>query len=220
MKKFFILLILISVFSSCKKEIDYSDLQEEDIKSEEFDPSLMDISDNDDVAIYLEATGDYPDGAYCADVEYYNPITGTRSTYELDVEVEGGDLVKIDWPNGGWLDETHFTPESISSGEVSFTSDRGYQYTVTLGDFGGGCYSGGSSLQNAVNNDIEKEEQEKADETCPECGFSKFAYDDYCSSCERKLTCPECGDKKSKYDELCYSCERKQREEEESEDEY
>ena len=52
----------------------------------------MDITDNDDVQKYLDATGDYPDGTYCAEVEYYNPNTGTRSTYDLDVEVENGDL--------------------------------------------------------------------------------------------------------------------------------
>lgn len=217
MKKIFILLFSFTVLFACKKEINYSDLQEEDIQSEEFDPYLMEISDNDDATTFYDATGEYPDGTYCAEVEYYNPNTGTRSTYELDVEVENGDLTQIDWPNGGWLDETHFSPENISGGEVSFTSDRGYRYTITLGDYGGGCYSGGRMLQNVVNNDIAEEEQQKADETCPECGFSKFASDDYCSSCKRKLTCPECGRSKNKYDELCYSCERKAREEEESE---
>ena len=29
----------------------------------------------------------YPDGEYCAEVEYYNPNTGTRSTYTLNVHV-------------------------------------------------------------------------------------------------------------------------------------
>ena len=46
----------------------------------------------------------YKDGKYCAEVEYYNPSTGTRNTYDLDVEVESGELTVIYWPNSGWLD--------------------------------------------------------------------------------------------------------------------
>lgn len=80
---------------------------------------------------------EYSDGEWCADVEYYNPNTGTRNAYTLDVEVEGGELIRIDWPNGGWLDESHFVAEDISSGECSFTSDRGYEYTVMLNEKGG-----------------------------------------------------------------------------------
>ena len=208
MKKFIILLSFLILLISCKKEINYSDIQE-DIESAEFDPEKMDISDNDDVEKYHDATRDYPDGTYCAEVEYYNPNTGTRTSYDLDVEVENGDLTVIHWANSGWLDSTHFSPENISTGEVEFTSDKGYRYTVTLGDFGGGCY-GATSLKNAVNHDVENEERKKAEETCPECGFSKFSTDDLCSSCERKITCPECGGRKEKYDDLCYTCKLKE----------
>lgn len=42
---------------------------------------------------------EYSDGEWCADVEYYNPNTGTRHTYTLDVEVEDEELIRIDWPN-------------------------------------------------------------------------------------------------------------------------
>ena len=89
-------------------------------------------------------------------------------------------MVQIDWPNGGWLDETHFISEDISSGECSFTSDRGYKYTVTLGEKGGGCYSEGYRLRNQVNEDVENT-------TCPKCGEEKDEYDDYCSSCESEI---------------------------------
>ncbi len=119
-------------------------------------------------------------GTYCAEVEYYNPNTGTRSTYELDVEVEDDYLVQINWPNGGWLDETHFSSEDISSGECSFTSDKGYQYTVTLGEKGGDCYNEGHHLQNDVNADVENT-------TCPRCGDEKYEYEDYCSICQNEL---------------------------------
>lgn len=208
MKKNGILVLLIlMILCSCKKEIDYSNLETEDIESVDFDPEMMDISSNEDVEIYHEATGNYPDGTYCAEVEYYNPNTGTRNTYDLDVEVESGDLKVINWPNDGWLDDTHFNPENISSGEVEFNSDKGNRYTITLGDFGGGCFSEGGRLRNAVNADIEEEESRKAEETCPECGFSKFSTEEMCSSCQRQITCPNCGGRKGKYDDWCYACE-------------
>lgn len=192
MKKISILFILFTLFTNCKKSDNTSSTSATTTSSgsfaslnEDVNPEDMDISDDDDVQRYLDATGDYPDGTYCAEVEYYNSSTGTRRSYDLDVEVQNGDLTQIDWPNGGWLDSTHFSPESISSGEVSFRSDKGYRYTVTLGSFGGAC-SGGSQLQNTVNNDIQEEEQKKQDETCPNCGGYKYSYDAVCSSCETK----------------------------------
>lgn len=119
-------------------------------------------------------------GTYCAEVEYYNPNTGSTNTYELDVEVENGYLTQINWPNGGWLDETHFTSEDISSGECSFSSDRGYEYTVILGEKGGGCYSQGNNIRDNVNQDTENT-------TCSICGDEKHEYDNYCYSCQRKI---------------------------------
>lgn len=83
-----------------------------------------------------DADGDedlqYPDGLYCATVNYYNPNTGTSSTYTLEVEVENEELTTIYWPNGGWLDATHFDPPDISDGDAEFTSDRGYDYEVEI----------------------------------------------------------------------------------------
>ncbi|WP_188619294.1 hypothetical protein [Flavobacterium suaedae] len=162
----------------------------------------MVITDDYDVEIFHNMTGDYPDGTYCAEVEYYNPNTGTRNTYTLNVDVEDGDLTVIHWPNGGWLDETHFSPENISYGEISFISDRGCEYVVTLGDYGGGCYSDGKQLQNDVNIDIE-------DTTCPNCGGNKDVYEDLCYSCteERESVCPRCGSYKISFDEYCNNCQ-------------
>jgi len=74
----------------------------------------------------------YTNGDYCAEVEYYNPSTGTRSTYTLPVEVKNNKLTVIHFPNGGWLDDSHFTPPKISSGKARFVSDRQYRYTVKI----------------------------------------------------------------------------------------
>lgn len=75
---------------------------------------------------------EYNDGEYCAEIEYYNPNTGTNSTYTLVVEIENNELTVIHWPNGGWLDRTHFTPPDISEGNATFISDTGAEYNVTI----------------------------------------------------------------------------------------
>jgi hypothetical protein len=69
------------------------------------------------------------DGDYCASVHYYNPNTGTESDYTLHVEIEDDLLTVIHFPNGGWLDDSHFSPPDISTGEASFTSAKGMSMT-------------------------------------------------------------------------------------------
>ncbi len=87
--------------------------------------------ENADVDDEVEENG-YEDGVYCAEVEYYYSVTGTRSTYTLEIEVESEELTVIRWPNGGWLDNSHFSPPDISDGYASFTSDRNVEYKVTI----------------------------------------------------------------------------------------
>jgi hypothetical protein len=75
----------------------------------------------------------FEDGTYCADVNYYNPNTSTDKTYTLEVEVSNNEVVQINWGNGGWLDEDHFSAPTLDeNGSCSFTSDRGYDYTVEI----------------------------------------------------------------------------------------
>lgn len=75
----------------------------------------------------------FEDGTYCADVTYDNPNTGTSSDYTLEVEVQGNQVTQINWGNGGWLDEDHFyAGELDENGSCSFSSDKGYDYTVSL----------------------------------------------------------------------------------------
>lgn len=88
----------------------------------------------------------YRDGTYCAEVDYYYSETGTSSTYTLNVDVEDNELVVIHWPNGGWLDDSHFVPVDISGGEASFTSDRGVDYTVRIMGEEGDCIVDYSAL--------------------------------------------------------------------------
>lgn len=184
----YILLILISLgFSSC-------DSSEKSVAKDEF-------------SIEGQTEDGFEDGTYCANVTYHNPNTGTTSEYTLDVEVSNNQVIRINWSNGGWMDEDHFSPETLSdTGHCSFESDKGYEYTVQI--TGSGC---GSSDASQIRNDIEEDE---AKLKCPKCGRDKRDYDDYCDDCQGDIkdeednTCSNCGQYEiGCYGGLCSSCE-------------
>lgn len=100
-----------------------------------------------------EDSSDYEDGTYCAEVSYYNDNTGTSSTYTLQVEIEDNMLTQIYWTNGGWLDDSHFTPPDISNGYATFTSDRGYEYSVIIIGNGDCDVSSNSQSRNGRSNE-------------------------------------------------------------------
>ena len=208
MRKLRLLLFLFAVLSitSCKKSIDNSE-------------------DTEEVSTTTDEDGNevYPDGTYCADIDYYNPDTGTRSTYSLNVEVESNEVTLIQWSNGGWLDSSHFSSEALdSSGSCSITTYDGKQYDIQIT---------GSECSNTDNTQVSEDEDEVK---CPECGGDKSEFDDLCWYCERKAkrekedieehTCKRCGQHDSfmfSTDELCSDCERddedRKRQEEEDE---
>ncbi len=83
-------------------------------------------------------------GQRCASIEYYNPQTGTSSTYTLFVEVESNRLVKVFFPDG-FMDTEHFTaPEIDDGGGCTFINDKGYHYKVQILETNTAC-----SLQEA-----------------------------------------------------------------------
>jgi hypothetical protein len=173
-------------------------------------------SESSDVDEYYSEDDGYDDGTYCADVTYYNPNTGTRNTYTLEVEVESNELIKIYWNSGGWLDEDHFYAQELDeNGTCSFTSDKGYEYNVEL--TGKDC---GYTDETSFQNDVEEDEEAV---TCPRCGGEKDEYDDYCYSCKSEIedeeenTCSRCGGYEyGVYGGLCSNC--KQDDEEENEE--
>lgn len=86
MVKNYALLLLVFFFLQCNNSShDQSSMAE--------DTSSSMVSDDEAVEEnVLEDDVPYPDGSYSATVDYYNPDTGTSSSYNLDVEVENGDL--------------------------------------------------------------------------------------------------------------------------------
>ncbi len=83
---------------------------------------------------YLEYENEtYEDGTYSATVDYYNPETGFTNTYTLDVEVENGEVVQINFPRGGWLDNSHINSEALDEdGRATITDDEGRQFEIEI----------------------------------------------------------------------------------------
>ncbi len=201
--KFYFILAIFLVFISCKKES--NDAYTSDAENE------VQTLYNEDTTSSSET---YSDGTYCAEIEYYNPETGTSSTYTLNVEVENNELSVIQWPNGGWLDSSHFSPEELdSNGSCSFSTFDGKQYEIQI--TGSEC---SFTDEYEVRNDIEDESKLK----CPECGNKKYRSDDLCDDCQDKIehTCKRCGEYDSfmwSSDEYCSDCKNELKDEENEE---
>ena len=171
------------------------------------DYSSEDISNENDTydEVVNEDGESYSDNTYCADVEYYNPDTGTRNTYTLNVDVESNEVVKINF-SSGWLDSSEFSSEELdSNGFCSITCYDGRQFDIQI--TGSECSFTDESR--AGSDDY----YEKQKVTCPECGGRKYSYDDVCDDCEDKAehTCKRCGEHDSfmwSSDDLCSDCKR------------
>ncbi|AIN74100.1 hypothetical protein O8E88_000459 [Flavobacterium psychrophilum] len=87
----------------------------------------------------IETEKQIDDGNYDASVDYYNPKTGYSATYDLDVDVENGEVVRINFPKGGWLDEDVHPAESRLSpaelnedGEATMEDENGRTFEVKI----------------------------------------------------------------------------------------
>ena len=95
--------------------------------------------DNDvEDGIYSLKTGEITvcgvdDGTHKARVEYYNPFTGHNAYYTLKVQVENCKVKQINFPNGGWLDESHIPPTALNQdGRATLEDDKGRIYDVDI----------------------------------------------------------------------------------------
>lgn len=104
--------------------------------------SRVDLYNNGLSSDVNESSEKYPDDIYCAEVEYHNPNTGTTSSYILTVEVENNEIITINWPSGGWLDEDNFSGADLDEeGSTDFTSDYGYEYNIQIIGIGSNCFT-------------------------------------------------------------------------------
>ena len=75
----------------------------------------------------------FSDNTYNATVDYSNPETGYSATYTLDVEVSGCQVIQIDFPNGGYLDDDHIDPTDLDeNGDASVEDDKGRTFDVHI----------------------------------------------------------------------------------------
>ena len=185
--KFVFILVLIAFTQSCKEKTSRSN-------------SYYNNSESD---YYYEDEEAYPDDTYCADVDYYNPDTGTRSNYTLNVEVEDNEVTVIHFSTG-WLDSSEFSSEALDEdGYCSIRLYDGRQFDIQI--TGSECsFSDGYRIESDIEDEI-------AAVTCPRCGSSKYSYDDYCDSCEDEIenTCSRCGGNEYYLNGgLCSDCKR------------
>ncbi|MGN8072646.1 hypothetical protein [Mucilaginibacter sp. 22184] len=73
------------------------------------------------------------DGSYTATVDYANPNTGYSATYTLMVEVSDGQVVQINFPNDGYLDDDHISPADLDEeGNADVAGEDGKTYAVHI----------------------------------------------------------------------------------------
>lgn len=149
MKKFFnaITLIFIVIYlSSCtskttksEETISTSESNEKaDIETEETNyyhsnssPSSVDET-NEETSTNSSGCK-FEDGTYSATVDYSNSETGYSATYTLDVEVQDCQIVQINFPNDGYLDEDHISYADIDEdGNASVDGEDGKSYEIQI----------------------------------------------------------------------------------------
>lgn len=139
-----LLFVLVPLLFSCSKSSSQKDSgetedqseiascsysSEEDEDSEDYSEDGYEYSDNDS-----EDSEDIEDGTHTATVDYYNPKTGYSKTYTLDVDVEDGQVSEIDFPNGGYLDDSRISSDNIEDGNCTVEDDEDRTYDVQLDD--------------------------------------------------------------------------------------
>lgn len=147
MKEFVLSLLLTMCFVGCSIRRS-SDETKQPVSTEQTDLDTNEISgkspsfstdseysDGTDDELTDESSegSEVEDGTHSATVYYNNPQTGYSATYTLDVEVEDGQVVQIDFPNGGYIDSDHITPEALNSdGECTIYGDDGKTYVIHI----------------------------------------------------------------------------------------
>lgn len=127
----FIVISLTAILTSCSSK---SEKQNDNYSSSIYESNSSNYSDEEENNEYSSNSGcKFDDGTYSATVDYYNPETGYSQTYTLDVEVEDCEVVRIDFPNGGWLDSDHITPAELDEdGTCTVYGEDGKTYEIQI----------------------------------------------------------------------------------------
>lgn len=131
-----LLLILVSIIFSCSPKAENvqgnnnSNISFTSTPDEENDEDLGSI-DNEDIDNFAGCK--FEDGIYSATVDYNNPETGYSATYTLDVDVRDCQVVQINFPNDGYLDNDHISYADIDDdGSASVDGEDGKTYQIQI----------------------------------------------------------------------------------------
>lgn len=136
MKKTIILihcLILLCFITSCTSKTENSQGSNSSTNSYS-STSSNEEEDEDSEETSGYSTGcKFEDGTYSATVDYNNPETGYSATYTLDVEVQDCQVVQINFPNDGYLDEDHISYADIDEdGNATVDGEDGKTYEIQI----------------------------------------------------------------------------------------
>jgi hypothetical protein len=122
---FFVLAVVSCLIFSCSSKSDVNRKSGNSISSY--------YSDEEDENSEYNLGCKYDDGTYSATVDYNNPETGYSATYTLDVEVQDCQVVQINFPNDGYLDEDHISYADIDEdGNASVDGEEGKTYEIQI----------------------------------------------------------------------------------------
>lgn len=114
-----------SSYSNTTENTDYENNSNSENSEEEEE-------ENDTFSSFTSSCG-FDDGSYSASVDYNNPETGYSATYTLDVDVEDCQVVQINFPNDGYLDEDHITAADLDEdGNASVDGEDGKTYEIQI----------------------------------------------------------------------------------------
>jgi len=137
-KAFYILVILVIISCNSKNSENNTDNSlnnSYNIEQENTDEEILNETNNDGESIEENTFTDceFEDGNYSATVDYNNSETGYSATYTLDVEVSDCQVVRINFPNDGYLDEDHISYADIDEdGTASVDGEDGKTYQIQI----------------------------------------------------------------------------------------
>lgn len=119
------ILAIIFLFNSCTPEPESN----QDSNSTEYSNSSNEEEESSENVSGCK----FDDGTYSATVEYYNPETDYSATYTLDVEVQDCQVIQINFPNNGYLDEDHISYADIDEdGNATVYGEDGKTYEIQI----------------------------------------------------------------------------------------
>lgn len=132
------LILLLLVITSCNTKNSQNDESMNNshiIEQENSDDEIIDETneDGESVAENMDSGCEFEDGIYSARVNYNNSETGYSATYTLDVEVSDCQIVQINFPNDGYLDEDHITYTDIEDDGTAYVyGEDGKTYEIQI----------------------------------------------------------------------------------------